>query len=128
MIEVGIVGGSGYTGSELLRLLCFHPEVEIKTVTSRKYEGKEIWRLHSFLKGFYDLKFVNPELKYFDGCKAVFLAVPHGEAMNFAPQFLEIGIKVVDISADYRLDKETYEKVYQKEHTGFDIEAKQFTD
>jgi len=124
MIEIGIVGGSGYTGSELLRLLCFHPEVEVKTVTSRKHEGKEIWKLHSFLKGFYNLKFVNPELKYFDGCKAVFLAVPHGEAMKFAPKFLEVGIKVIDISADYRLDKETYEEVYQKEHIGFDIDAK----
>ena len=121
-MEVGIVGGSGYTGSELLRLLYNHPEVEIKAVTSRKHEGKEIWQLHSFLKGFYDLKFVNPELKYFDGCDVVFLAVPHGEAMQFAPKFLEVGIKVVDLSADYRLEKELYERVYGKEHTGW-VEA-----
>jgi N-acetyl-gamma-glutamyl-phosphate reductase len=124
MVGVGIVGGSGYTGSELLRLLCFHPEVEVRAVSSRKYEGKEIWKLHSFLKGFYDLKFVQPELQHFDGCDIVFLAVPHGEAMTFAPQFLEVGIKVVDLSADYRLEKEVYERVYKKKHTGFEIEAK----
>jgi N-acetyl-gamma-glutamyl-phosphate reductase len=123
MIEAGIVGGSGYTGSELLRLLAFHPEVEVKAVTSRKYEGKEIWKLHSFLKGFYSLKFVNPELKYFDDCRVVFLAVPHGEAMKFAPQFLEAGLKVIDLSADYRLDRETFEEIYSKEHIGYDIDA-----
>jgi N-acetyl-gamma-glutamyl-phosphate reductase len=119
MIRVGIVGGSGYTGSELLRLLSMHPKTEIQAVSSRKHEGKEIWKLHRFLKNFYDLRFVNPEMRYFEGCDAVFLAVPHGQAMKFAPDFIESGIKVIDLSADYRLDKETYESVYGKKHEGY---------
>lgn len=119
MIRVGIIGASGYTGSELLRLLYNHPEAEVIAITSRKWKGEKVWKLHAFLKGFYDLEFVEPELKYLDGCDIVFLAVPHGEAMRYAPMLLDVGIKVVDISADYRLDKETYERVYNKEHKAY---------
>ncbi|AGK61948.1 N-acetyl-gamma-glutamyl-phosphate reductase [Archaeoglobus sulfaticallidus PM70-1] len=119
MIKVGVVGGSGYTGSELLRLLVNHPEVEVKVVTSRKYEGKKIWSLHKFLKGFFDLEFKSPDIRYFDDCDLVFLAVPHGEAMRYAPEFLDAGLKVIDLSADYRLDKKTFEEVYEKEHIGY---------
>jgi|Deesub1362A_J573_1020465.scaffolds.fasta_scaffold00624_13 N-acetyl-gamma-glutamyl-phosphate reductase len=121
MIKTGIIGASGYTGSELLRILYNHPEVEIVAATSRKWEGKEISALHPFLKGFYNLKFSNPELKNLESCDVVFTAVPHGYAMKYVPELLESGIKVVDISADYRLDKETYERVYG-EHEAF-IEA-----
>jgi N-acetyl-gamma-glutamyl-phosphate reductase len=116
MIRVGIVGASGYTGSELLRLLYNHPKAEIITATSRKWEGKEVWRLHRFLRGFYDLRFSAPELKNLESCDVVFTAVPHGKAMKYVPPLLDAGIKVVDISADYRLDKETYEKVYGRRH------------
>lgn len=116
MIKVGIIGASGYTGSELLRLLCYHPKVEVVAITSRKWKGNEVWKLHAFLKNFYDLKFVEPELRYLEECDIAFLAVPHGKAMEYAPMLLDAGIKVVDISADFRLDKETYEKVYGKKH------------
>jgi len=119
MIKVGIIGASGYTGSELLRLLYNHPEAEITAITSRKWKGKKVWKLHAFLRGFYDLEFVEPELKYLDECDVVFLAVPHGQAMRYAPVLLDVGIKVVDISADYRLDKETYERVYGKKHEAY---------
>ncbi len=118
-MKVGIIGASGYTGSELLRLLALHPKAEVVAATSRQLAGEPIWKLHKFLKGFYDLKFVEPDLKNLDDCDVVFTAVPHGEAMRYVPQLLDVGIKVVDLSADYRLDKETYEKVYGKKHEGY---------
>jgi len=118
-VKVGIIGGSGYTGSELLRLLCKHPNVEVIAVTSRKLEGKRIWECHPFLKGFYDISFVSPELKNMEGCDVVFTAVPHGEAMKYVPQLLDVGIKVVDLSADYRLKKDVYERVYGLKHEGY---------
>jgi N-acetyl-gamma-glutamyl-phosphate reductase len=119
MVRVGIIGAGGYTGSELLRLLCNHQKAEVVAATSRKWKGKEIWKLHRFLKGFYSLRFVSPELKNLEECDAVFTAVPHGEAMKYVPQLLDAGIKVVDLSADYRLDVETYEKIYGKRHEGY---------
>ena len=122
MIKIGIIGAICYTGSELLRLLYNHPKAEVVAITSRKWKGKKVWKLHAFLKGFYDLEFVEPELRYLDECNVVFLAVPHGQAMKYAPMLLNAGIKVIDISADYRLDKETYERVYGKKHEAY-IEA-----
>ncbi|WP_202319321.1 N-acetyl-gamma-glutamyl-phosphate reductase [Archaeoglobus neptunius] len=121
-MKVGIIGASGYTGSELLRILVTHPEANVTAASSRRYEGREIWRIHRFLKGFYDLKFCSPDIDNFTDCDVVFTAVPHGEAMKYVPDLLNSGIKVVDISADYRLDKETYERVYGKEHVGY-VEA-----
>ncbi len=118
-MKVGIVGASGYTGSELLRILAAHPEAEVEAASSRRFEGKEIWKVHRFLKGFYDLRFCSPNLRNFDGCDVVFTAVPHGEAMKYVPELLDAGIKVIDLSADYRLDRETYERVYGVEHTGY---------
>ena len=118
-MKVGIVGASGYTGSELLRLLAMHPKAEVVAATSRKLAGEPIWKVHGFLKGFYDLEFVEPELKNLEDCDVVFTAVPHGEAMKYVPELLEVGLKVVDLSADYRLDKETYERVYGKKHEGY---------
>ncbi len=121
-MKVGIIGASGYTGSELLRILATHPKVEVVAASSRRYEGKEIWKVHRFLKGFYDLKFCHPSIDNFSNCDVVFTAVPHGEAMKYVPELLETGTRVIDISADYRLDKETYERVYGKRHEGY-IEA-----
>jgi N-acetyl-gamma-glutamyl-phosphate reductase len=121
-MNVGILGASGYTGAELLRILYNHPKANVVVATSRQWAGKYIWQLHRHLKGFYNLKFELPEIKNFDGCDLVFTAVPHGEAMKFVPKLLEVGIKVVDLSADYRLDKETYERVYGKKHEGY-VEA-----
>ncbi len=111
-MKVGIVGGTGYTGGELLRLLYNHPKVDVNVVTSRREVGKEVWKVHKHLKGFYDLKFVEPNIKNLEDCDFVFTAVPHGEAMNYVPELLEVGIKVVDLSADYRLPKDVYERVY----------------
>ncbi|MCS7143550.1 MAG: N-acetyl-gamma-glutamyl-phosphate reductase [Archaeoglobaceae archaeon] len=121
-MKIGIIGASGYTGGELLRLLAMHPEAEVSAVSSRRFEGKEVWKLHTFLKGFYNLKFCSPEVDNFSNCDLVFTAVPHGEAMLYAPKLLELGIKVVDLSADYRLPKEVYEKTYGKKHSAY-IEA-----
>ncbi len=118
-MKVGIIGATGYTGSELLRILARHPEAEVVAATSRKMAGKPIWKVHGFLKGFYDLKFVEPDLKNLEDCDVVFTAVPHGEAMKYVPSLLEVGIRVVDLSADYRLDKETYERVYGRKHEGY---------
>ncbi|MEM0331153.1 MAG: N-acetyl-gamma-glutamyl-phosphate reductase, partial [Archaeoglobaceae archaeon] len=105
-MKIGIIGASGYTGGELLRLLAMHPKAEVSAVSSRRFEGKEVWRLHNFLRGFYNIKFCAPEIKNFSDCDVVFTAVPHGEAMLYVPKLLEVGIKVVDLSADYRLPKE----------------------
>lgn len=121
-MKIGIIGASGYTGSELLRLLAFHPKVEVFAASSRRFEGKRIWEVHRFLKGFYNLEFCKPEDRKFSECDLVFTAVPHGEAMNYVPKLLELGIKVVDLSADYRLPKEVYEKVYGKKHLHY-VEA-----
>ncbi len=118
-MKVGIIGASGYTGSELLRILAMHEKAEVVAASSRRYEGKEIWRIHRFLKGFYDLKFCSPDLRNFENCDVVFTAVPHGEAMNYVPQLLDVGIKVIDLSADYRLAKDVYEKVYGIEHKAY---------
>ncbi len=119
MIKVGIVGGTGYTGGELLRILATHPEAEVVAVSSRKDEGKKIHEVHPHLKGFYDIEFVLPEIRNFEECDVVFTAVPHGEAMKYVPQFLEVGIRVVDLSADYRLKKDVYEEVYGKKHEAY---------
>ncbi len=118
-MKVGIIGASGYTGSELLRILAMHEKVEVVAASSRRFEGKEIWKQHRFLKGFYDLKFCYPDVKHFTECDLVFTAVPHGQAMKFVPPLLDSGIKVVDLSADYRLDKKTFENVYGIEHEGY---------
>jgi len=111
MIRVGIIGGSGYTGSELLRLLTQHPEAEVVVVTSRALEGKRIADVHHHLKGFYDLRFANADAKTVARqSDIVFLAVPHGAAMGLVPDLIGTS-KVVDLSADYRLGPD-YEKVY----------------
>ena len=111
MIRVGIIGGSGYTGSELLRLLVQHPEAEVAVVTSRALEGVAVADVHRHLKGFYDLRFTNVDAKTVaHQTDVVFLAVPHGAAMGLVPDLIDT-VKVIDLSADYRLGAE-YEAVY----------------
>ena len=121
-MKVGIIGGTGYTGGELLRILAKHPEAEVVAVSSRKVKGKKIHEVHPHLKGFYDLEFVDPNDKIFSECDVVFTAVPHGEAMRYVPELYESGVKVIDLSADYRLKKDVYERVYGKKHEAY-IEA-----
>jgi N-acetyl-gamma-glutamyl-phosphate reductase len=111
MIRVGIIGGSGYTGGELLRLLVQHPKAEVTIVTSRALDGTHVADVHRYLKGFYDLRFVNAEAKSVaQEADVVFLAVPHGAAMGLVPDLID-EVQIIDLSADYRLGPR-YESVY----------------
>jgi len=111
MIRVGIIGGSGYTGGELLRLLVQHPEAEVTIVTSRALDAAPVADVHRYLKGFYDLRFVNAEAKSVaEAADVVFLAVPHGAAMGLVPDLID-KVRIIDLSADYRLGR-SYEEVY----------------
>ena len=119
MLRVGIVGASGYTGSELMRLLVTHPEqVELACITSRTLAGQPVDRVIPNLRGLLDLKFENLDMqKMADRVDIAFLGLPHASSMMFAPELLERGVKVIDFSADYRLKSvEVYEKWYA-EHT-----------
>ncbi|MGA2698828.1 MAG: N-acetyl-gamma-glutamyl-phosphate reductase [Methanoregula sp.] len=117
-MKVAIVGASGYAGGELIRLLYHHPAAEVVCATSRKLAGTPLDQIHPHLKGFTNLKFENPSPDALDADVA-FLAVPHTAAMSIAGKLLARGIKVVDLSADYRLPKETFEKVYGVTHTDY---------
>jgi N-acetyl-gamma-glutamyl-phosphate reductase len=117
MIKAGIVGASGYTGSELLRLLLQHGQVEIRTVTSRAENGRHVADLLPFLRGRTDLKFSNPDFAVLRGCDVVFFATPNGTAMQEAPPLLEAGVRVIDLSADFRLqDVAVWRRWYGMEH------------
>lgn len=121
-ITAAIIGASGYTGGELMRILSRHPNVEITTVTSRKNEGDDVSTLHPHLEDM-DIQFTNPENKDVDA-DVVFCAVPHGASMNIVPDFLDNGSKVVDLSGDFRFQNiETYEKWYNIKHTHPEIEG-----
>ena len=124
MINVSVVGASGYTGVELLRLLVNHPQVNIVSVTSRQHEGAPISRAFPSLSGFCDLTCEALDvLSIAARADLVFTALPHKSAMEVIPDFLDAGCKVVDLSADYRLrDKNVYEQWYQ-EHTSPDLLA-----
>ena len=114
MIPVAILGGSGYTGVELMRLIAGHPELELTAVTSRQYEGQPAASVFGALEGAIDLAFSAPDPKALaKSARLVFLAVPHQTAMASAPALLAAGARVVDLSADFRLrDQTTYEKWY----------------
>ncbi len=118
-MKVGIVGGSGYVGGELLRLLLRHPRVEVTTITSRKYAGEFVFGVHPNLRGATSLKFVKQNLsRVTDECDLVFTATPHGASVRLVPKLLEAGLKVIDLSADFRLkNPEGYLKWYGWEHT-----------
>jgi N-acetyl-gamma-glutamyl-phosphate reductase len=117
-MKVAIIGASGYAGGELIRLLHNHPAAEVTCATSRKLAGTPLTQIHPHLKGFTDLAFSNPETDTIDADVA-FLAVPHTAAMTYAGTLVSRGIKVIDLSADYRLPKAVYEKVYGVTHTDF---------
>ncbi|MFA5330937.1 MAG: N-acetyl-gamma-glutamyl-phosphate reductase [Methanoregula sp.] len=117
-MKVAIVGASGYAGGELVRLLYQHSTAKVTCVTSRSLAGTPLDQVHPQLKGFTDLKFENPAPEDIDADVA-FLAVPHTAAMSIAGKLLSRGIKVVDLSADYRLPKQTFEKVYGVTHTDY---------
>jgi N-acetyl-gamma-glutamyl-phosphate reductase len=118
MITVGIYGGSGYTGQELMKILIRHDESKVIAVTSRKYKGIPVADVYPIFRGLTEAEYVDASPEDLAGlCDVVFLAVPHGEAMEVAPLFLDSGTKVIDLSADYRLrDINVYESWY-KRHT-----------
>ena len=116
MYKVAIIGASGYTGGELLRMLLNHGEVEITDITSRKYDGTPAHKIHPHIRDS-GLEFKNKEPDELDA-DVVFTATPHGASMKIVPQILETGAKVVDLSGDYRYrDTAVYEKWYGMEHT-----------
>ncbi|NYB52337.1 MAG: N-acetyl-gamma-glutamyl-phosphate reductase [Methanobacteriaceae archaeon] len=117
MLEVAIIGASGYTGGELLRFLETHEEVEVVAATSRQYADTPVQRVHPHLQDV-DLNFENRTPGDLD-VDLVFTATPHGASMKIVPELVERGVKVVDLSGDYRFDDiEVYEKWYGLKHTG----------
>ena len=117
MIKVGILGGTGYTGVELLRLLAAHPGVALTAITSRKEDGMPVADMFPSLRGHVSLAFSAPEKARLTDCDIVFFATPHGVAMAQAPALLEAGVKVIDLAADFRLqDTATFEKWYGMPH------------
>lgn len=124
MIQVGIVGGTGYTGVELLRLLVLHPQVQIKMVTSRVDAGKRVDLLYPNLRDFVDMEFSEPNVEALGGCDLVFFATPNGTAMRMAPELLRLGVRVIDLAADFRLaDPAVWEKWYGEPHVCPDLLA-----
>ena len=117
MIRAGIVGGTGYTGVELLRLLVSHPEVELTAITSRAEAGRDVADLFPNLRGHLSLAFTDPESAQLDACDVVFYATPHNVAMNTVPELLNKGVRVVDLSADFRLrDADVWSQWYGEPH------------
>jgi N-acetyl-gamma-glutamyl-phosphate reductase len=118
LIKVGILGGSGYGGSELLRILLFHSEVDVKLVTANEHAGKRVDAVHPNLAKLTGLKFeamTRPD--QLDGLDCVFLALPHGQAMELAPS-LPRSVKAIDLSGDFRLnDADEFRLFYGREHT-----------
>ncbi len=117
MINVGIVGATGYTGAELLRLLVSHKQVNIKMITSRSEAGVAIADIYPSLRGHTDLRFVAPDIDRLAECDAVFFATPHGVAHSMVPALFEKGVRIIDLSADFRIkDADLWAKWYQQEH------------
>lgn len=117
MIKVGIVGGTGYTGVELLRILAHHPQAELRVITSRSEEGVAVADMYPNLRGHTDLVFSVPDSKTLGECDVVFFATPHGVAHALADDVLQAGARIVDLSADFRLtDVPTWEAWYNQEH------------
>ncbi len=125
MVDIAIIGASGYTGGELLRILSRHDEAEIKIATSDRFADKPIYFVHGNLRGILNLKFEKFNIdRVIKHCDFVFFATPNGIAMRYVKQLLEVGIKVVDLSADFRFkDKSIYEKIYGIKHEAKDVDA-----
>lgn len=124
MIEVGIVGGTGYTGVELLRLLAQHPQAKLRAITSRKEAGMPVADMYPSLRGHVDLAFVTPDEAELTKCDVVFFATPHGVAMAQARELIDAGVKVIDLAADFRLkDVAEFERWYGMPHACPDLLA-----
>lgn len=123
-IKIAIFGGSGYGGSELLRILLFHPVAEIALVTANEHAGKAVAEVHRNLNGLTDLRFEKaPEdLSVLQDFDAVFLALPHGQALEIVPRLPE-NVRAIDLSGDFRIgDAEVFEKFYKLEHTAAELQ------
>jgi N-acetyl-gamma-glutamyl-phosphate reductase len=117
MVKVGIVGGTGYTGVELLRLLAAHPEVELAMITSRSETGMPVAEMFPNLRGHVDLAFSAPDPDALASCDVVFFATPNGVAMQSVPDLLAAGVKVIDLAADFRLkDADEWAQWYEQPH------------
>jgi len=124
MIKIGIVGGTGYTGVELLRILAAHPHAELTAITSRKEDGMPVAEMFPSLRGFVSLAFSAPEKTPLHECDVVFFATPHGVAMAQARELLAAGVKVIDLAADFRLkDTAEFEQWYGMPHSCPDLLA-----
>jgi N-acetyl-gamma-glutamyl-phosphate reductase len=117
VIKVGIVGGTGYTGVELLRMLVNHPEANVTVITSRAEEGVRVDELYPSLRGHLDIRFSHPDPKLLAQCDVVFFATPHNVAMNMIPELLAMDTRIIDLSADFRLrDHQLWSKWYGEPH------------
>lgn len=117
MVRVGIVGGTGYTGVELLRLLASHEEADVVVITSRAECGRRVDDLFPNLRGHYDLAFSEPDVQQLAACDVVFFATPHNVAMNLVPELLAAGARVIDLSADFRIrDAQLWTQWYGEPH------------
>jgi N-acetyl-gamma-glutamyl-phosphate reductase len=117
MLKIGIVGGTGYTGVELLRLLADHPEIRVEVITSRSNAGTPVADVFPNLRGKFDIQFSEPDVDSYKNCDLVFFATPNGVAMGQAKALLDKGIKLIDLAADFRIqDIETWEKWYGEAH------------
>jgi N-acetyl-gamma-glutamyl-phosphate reductase len=118
MLNIGIVGGTGYTGVELLRLLSRHPSARIRAITSRKEAGMPVAEMFPSLRKAVNLAFSTPEEAGLDQCDVVFFATPHGVAMDMGPGLVKAGVKIIDLAADFRLrDTAVFEKWYKMPHS-----------
>jgi len=124
VIKVGIVGGTGYTGVELLRILANHPQVELTVITSRGDAASRVDAMFPSLRGFVNLSFTEPDTEALVACDVVFFATPHAVAMHSMPELIERGVRVVDLSADFRIkDIALWEAWYGCEHVCPDLVA-----
>ena len=122
MIKVGIVGGTGYTGVELLRLLANHPNVTVEVITSRSNDGLQVAEMFPSLRPFYDLAFSKPSIDRLAACDLVFFATPNGTAMKMVPDLLKQDTKVIDLAADFRIKSQAiWEQWYNMEHACPDL-------
>ena len=117
MVKIGIVGGTGYTGVELVRLLSRHPRAQLEVITSRSEAGTPVAALFPNLRGLVDIAFSEPSLESYTACDLVFFATPNTTAMRQAEALLEAGVRVIDLAADFRIkDIPTWEKWYGDTH------------
>ncbi len=124
MLNIGVVGGTGYTGVELLRLLVMHPQVNLKYVTSRSESGRKVADLFPNLRGFSDVCFTEPGIDTLAQCDLVFFATPNGTAMKMVPALLEKGVRIIDLAADFRLQNtDLWQQWYGMPHSCPDVLA-----